>query len=721
MSTRLKRLIVILLCITGIFFFLVELTNYYTRELPSIIEIVEYKPKTISRIYDRNDSLLGSFYNEKRDFISIQKIPELVRFAFISAEDKNFYKHSGYDLFGLFKAIIDFSMGQKLRGASTITQQVTKGLLLSGERSLERKFKELILATQLEKALTKDEILEIYLNEVYLGEKAYGVSAAADTYFSKELSELLPREAAFLAALPKSPEAYNPKNNRENAIKRRNFVLTEMVENGYLEPLELNIEKGAKLETIQTGELSRKSGIQLFEGFLAEDIKLEVTKRLGARFFRQGGLSIKSTIDTDLQNRAKNALNLEIENLAKTRSFFWLPFRDVKANSKITDLEGAQTFKDMRGGTSEFWQDIAVVIKKEGSDIWISTNQSTKIVKLNFFENIKPNLKVGNVIKVQEIKDTLNISSNWYYNPESFLDGGIVISDLETGEVLALEGGNKYKLDSLNHITEVKKNRFEFLKPILIVASLRKFVSDEMNIKGELIVENNIEFEKTLQKVLLSPTYSQKLNKLLGIINKQINPNEPLSMDWFDDTILDFLLSVNAVEKNLSFPNTVNIQSDLTLLSVLSAYAGLFKDEINKDPITLLLEIAKDEKKILPPTLKNKLCNSCVSSESQASLNTNTKSDVLYQRTTKNQIILEMVKWELFDFGLEIVKSKDTVFFINNQFNEDLVFESVIGIVADKLFGCHIEQRQSNVYPQINMLPGRCLPLIHRITDTNMD
>ena len=222
----LKKILIPLILFILIFFSLFAYTFiFYSKNLPNIEEITKYQPKTITKIYDRNDFLQGLFFDEKREYRKINKIPLMIRNAFISAEDKNFFKHNGYDPIGYLKAIISFIKEGKLRGASTITQQITKGFLLSGERTFERKIKELILALRLEDALPKNKILEIYLNEVYLGENSYGVVAASKTYFSKELDELTPGEAAFLAALPKSPKQYNPKVNIFNAVNRRNFVL----------------------------------------------------------------------------------------------------------------------------------------------------------------------------------------------------------------------------------------------------------------------------------------------------------------------------------------------------------------------------------------------------------------------------------------------------------------------------------------------------------------
>ena len=208
----------------------------YGRDLPNHEQLAQYTPATISRIYSAEGRIIDEFARERRLFAAAGDIPDLVKQAFISAEDKNFHRHRGYDLRGIGAAIYEAvqSGGANVRGASTITQQVTKNFLLGGERRIARKIKEIILATRIEKTLGKDRILELYLNEIYLGANSYGVAAAAQTYFNRTLSELDAGEAAYLAALPKKPADLHPVRNRGNAVDRRNFVLREMRENGYL-------------------------------------------------------------------------------------------------------------------------------------------------------------------------------------------------------------------------------------------------------------------------------------------------------------------------------------------------------------------------------------------------------------------------------------------------------------------------------------------------------
>jgi penicillin-binding protein 1A len=206
----------------------------YGRDLPSHEALAQYQPATISRIYSGEGQIIDEFAEERRLFVPANAIPDMVKEAFISAEDKNFYSHDGYDLRGIGAAAFEAvrSRGKDVRGASTITQQVMKNFLLSGDRQAERKIKEIILAARVEEALEKEEILELYLNEIFLGQNSYGVSAASQTYFNKNLEELAPHEAAMLAALPKAPSRYHPVRNKDRLLARRNFVLKEMLENG---------------------------------------------------------------------------------------------------------------------------------------------------------------------------------------------------------------------------------------------------------------------------------------------------------------------------------------------------------------------------------------------------------------------------------------------------------------------------------------------------------
>jgi penicillin-binding protein 1A len=208
----------------------------YGRDLPSYEALAQYTPQTISRVYDGDGAIIDEFATERRLFTPVEDIPDLVKHAFVSAEDQNFYTHPGFDLRGMAAAFVQAvrTRGEELRGASTITQQVMKNFLLSADRTAERKIKEIILAVRIEQAMDKEGILELYLNEIFLGANSYGVTAAAQSYFNKPLDELSPGEAAYLAALAQRPGSLHPVEEAEDAFDRRNYVLGRMAEDGYI-------------------------------------------------------------------------------------------------------------------------------------------------------------------------------------------------------------------------------------------------------------------------------------------------------------------------------------------------------------------------------------------------------------------------------------------------------------------------------------------------------
>src|SRR5688572_2812987 len=205
---------------------------WVTRDLPSYETLAHYEPPITTRVYGGNGLLIGEYARERRLFVPIDQIPDLVKQAFIAAEDKNFYSHPGIDVMGILRAVINDLRypDQRAQGASTITQQVARNFLLSSERTMSRKIREMVLAMRIDSTFSKDKILELYLNEIFLGENSYGIAAAATVYFGKSLDELTLAQAAFLAALPKAPSNYNPRRNLNAAVIRRNYVLGQMEE-----------------------------------------------------------------------------------------------------------------------------------------------------------------------------------------------------------------------------------------------------------------------------------------------------------------------------------------------------------------------------------------------------------------------------------------------------------------------------------------------------------
>ena len=468
---------------------------YYSKNLPNIHEIINYKPKTITKIYDKNNKLIGLFFDEKREFRNINKIPPTLINAFISAEDKNFFKHRGYDPFGYFKAIISFLRDGKLRGASTITQQITKGFLLSGERTFERKIKEFILALRLENALSKNEILELYLNEVYLGENSYGVVAASNTYFAKDLNELTPGEAAFLASLPKSPDQYNPKINITNAINRRNFVLKEMFQNRYINETVFNNELKKGLITNLSNNYKDKNNYRLLEGFLADEIRLDLNYLFDNNFLSSGNVKINTSLDYDLQIKSNKTLNNELINLDRKNNFIQPPIKSLESfNFDFKNWkEILQNFDKQKIISS--W-DLGIIAKIENNDFYLKTKNFENLFKLHFPYLINPSFSIGDIVYYKIDKN----SGRFIYQQVPNFDGGVLILERDTNKILALNGGFNYFTSGLNMVTEKKQNLKKALFPffnflILDQRILLTLIRFKFNLNIQKKFKNKIKFK----------------------------------------------------------------------------------------------------------------------------------------------------------------------------------------------------------------------------------
>ena len=278
----------------------------YTPELPTYSKILKYKPELSSRLYSSDGVLLKSYHREERIFIPIERIPQRLINAFLSSEDKNFYSHFGIDPIAIIRAAISnilttFS-NQKLIGASTITQQVVKNLLLSNEVSFDRKIKEILLSIRVENILNKNQILELYLNDIYLGFRSYGIAAASLNYFNKSINELDLSEIAFLASLPKAPNNYNPQKNYTKAFERRNWVIDRMYENGFIQYDDLSFKnKPIRL-------ISRNDRLFIGANYFYEEIRKKLFSNYGAETLYSEGLVIKTSLDTDLQYLAEESL-----------------------------------------------------------------------------------------------------------------------------------------------------------------------------------------------------------------------------------------------------------------------------------------------------------------------------------------------------------------------------------------------------------------------------
>src|SRR3974390_2472671 len=294
---------------------------HFSKDLPDYSQLQDYEPPVTTRVHAADGSLIGEYARERRLYIPIQAVPKLVTSAFLAAEDKNFYEHGGLDFVGIARAAINyaqnFGSSRRPQGASTITQQVAKNFLLSNEISFTRKIKEVLLALKIERTDSKDNILELYLNEIYLGLGAYGVAAASLVYFDKSVNELTVAEAAYLAAMPKAPGALHPVRNHDRAVERRNYVIDRLLENGWIKPGEAEIARKDPLVVT-----NRSNAAHIFAGeYFAEEVRRDIFERYGEKKLYEGGLSVRTTLDPKLQVMARKTMAAGLVNFDEAQGW----------------------------------------------------------------------------------------------------------------------------------------------------------------------------------------------------------------------------------------------------------------------------------------------------------------------------------------------------------------------------------------------------------------
>src|SRR6478672_2398051 len=294
---------------------------HFSQGLPDYTQLRDYEPPVMTRVHASDGSLIAEFAHERRLYLPIQAVPKLVTNAFISAEDKNFYEHNGLDFTGIMRAgrvfIENYGTHRRPQGASTITQQVAKNFLLTNEVSLERKIKEALLALKIERTYSKDRILELYLNEIYLGFGAYGVAAASLLYFDKSVHELTVAEAAYLASLPKAPNNYNPFRQKDRAIERRNWVIDQMVITGVIKSADAEKAKKDPLNVT-----SRPTSAHMFAAeYFAEEVRRWIYEKYGEKTLYEGGLSVRTTLDPKLQVVARKTLTDGLVKFDETQGY----------------------------------------------------------------------------------------------------------------------------------------------------------------------------------------------------------------------------------------------------------------------------------------------------------------------------------------------------------------------------------------------------------------
>jgi penicillin-binding protein 1A len=462
-----------------------------SKDLPDYRQLASYEPKVMTRIHAADGSLLAEYAQERRLFVPVNQMPKQLLNAFISAEDKTFYEHGGLDWQGIAAAGIRYIQVQltgrgQIVGASTISQQVAKNFLLTNERSLLRKAKEAVLVERIEQAFTKDQILELYLNEIFLGLNSYGVAAASLNYFGKSLDQLNLEEMAYLAALPKGPNNYHPFRHKERAIERRNWVLEQMQKNGYVSEADMKAAQAKPLEVTP-----RPFGAQLFaaESF-AEEVRRELIDLYGKEKLETGGLSVRTTLDPKLQIFARQSLARGLIAFDRKRGFrgpidnvavegdWALPIAERKVPEdvapwrlgvvlEVSDEQAVVGLQAKRGPDGKLLPEREKVAIPLALMKWARAYvDGTKLGK-----EIKAAgdvLKAGDVIYAAPGKD----ASQWHLVQMPDVEGALVAMDPHTGRVLALVGGFSYGRSQFNRAVQALRQPGSSFKPIVYAAAL---------------------------------------------------------------------------------------------------------------------------------------------------------------------------------------------------------------------------------------------------------
>ncbi len=462
------------------------------KDLPSTESLAAYEPPVTTRLHAGDGSLMAEYARERRLYLPIQAVSPLVRNAFLSAEDKNFYSHPGIDVVALAKAVVinirNAGTDRRQVGASTITQQVAKNFLLSNERSIDRKIKEAILSLRIEQAYSKNRILELYLNEIFLGLGSYGVAGASLTYFNKLVNQLQLHEAAYLAALPKAPNNYNPFTRTEDAIERRNWVIDRMVDNGFV-----SLEEGEIAKAKPLGVNPRRRTTYLFASdYFSEEVRREISNRYGEQTLYEGGLSVRTTLDPAMQVMARRALQTGLVSYDEERGWRG-PWKKIDPNGDwgktLSEVPALSDVPEWREAVVlEVGEDEAQIGLRPTTDAGGRLSEERETGRIGFANMkwaVKLSVKGVDAKKAESPADILTAGDVVFVSPLSddqpqefrlqqppLVQGAFVVMDPHTGRVLAMAGGFSFDESQFNRATQAYRQPGSSFKPFVYAAAL---------------------------------------------------------------------------------------------------------------------------------------------------------------------------------------------------------------------------------------------------------
>lgn len=463
--------------------------SHYGKSVDDYRRLAAYEPPITSRLYAADGRLLAEYASEKRAFVPYEAMPKQLVQAFMSAEDKKFFSHGGVDFVGIVRAVLhnvkNIGSGRRMVGASTITQQVAKNFLLTNEMSFERKIKEAILAIRIERAFSKEYIMELYLNQIYLGHYSYGVAAAALNYFNKSLDELTVAETAFLAALPKGPNNYDPEKRYDEAVARRNWVLSRMLEDGYI------TEEQAQTAMAEPITLAKRSEKEIASDaeYFAEEVRRFLVSRYGEDALYEGGLAVRTTVDPEMQKYAARALRQGLIFYDQRHGF-----REPVAKLDLSEGEWQDVLASVQTPdyAPENWTP-AVVLKVEKDTVEIGLKTGTTgtipLEEMKWARKNMPDqtlgaeikradqvLSVGDVVWAEPVthdaKRRKYPENHYALRQIPDVEGAMIALDPHTGRVLAMVGGYSFKRSQFNRAVQAKRQPGSAFKPFVYLAAL---------------------------------------------------------------------------------------------------------------------------------------------------------------------------------------------------------------------------------------------------------
>ncbi len=555
----------------------------YGRDLPDYRVLARYEPPTVTRIYAGDGSLLAEYAREKRIFVPIDAIPERVKQAFVAAEDRNFYRHFGLDPVGILRALwqnLDrVRRGLRPVGGSTITQQVAKNFLLSNEVSLERKIKEAILAIRIERTFSKDKILELYLNEIYLGRRSYGVAMAALNYFDKSLDELTLGEIAFLAGLPKAPSRYDPEKNPEAAYARRDYVLDRMVEDGYVTAAEA---AAAKAEPLVVG---RDTTTFARAPFFVEEVRRRLVARLGEAGFYEGGLAVRTTVDVTLQRHAERAVREGLAAYDRRRGGWRGPLGRIDPAGPDAAVRLAAFDPGFELGD---WRLALVADVADRAAELLFPDGSRGLLDLAGVAWARPRLpdgglgpaprRVSEVVRPGDVivvaaREGMEDHYDLRQRPE--VEGALVAMDPHTGRVLALVGGFSFRQSQFNRATQARRQPGSAFKPFVYLAALEHGYTPASIVLDAPIVVDQGPGLPPWKPANYSERFYGPSTLRLGLEKSRNLMTVRLALAIGMEPVIDVARRFGIGEGLTPYPSSALGAQEVTLLELTTAYAML--------------------------------------------------------------------------------------------------------------------------------------------------